>query len=306
MCGIHIAEALQIPYFRAFTMPWSPTRAYPHAFAVMNQKMGGNWNRYSYMVFDWAFWQSTAGQLNRFRTRVLGLPKTGFSELRTNEVPFLYNFSPSVVTPPLDFGAQIHITGYWFLDEEDSYDPPAGLLGFIRKAKADGKKLVYVGFGSITVDDPAEVTRAVSEAVQDADVRCILCKGWSDRLDKKDPSIPEIPLPDTIFPIKAAPHDWLFKQVDAAVHHGGAGTTGASLRAGVPTVVKPFFGDQHFFATRVSDLEVGIAMKVINSKALSMALKEATQEPRLALRAKALGERIRSVSSQETYMFIDC
>lgn len=296
MGGIHIAEALKIPYFRAFTMPWSPTRAYPHAFGVMNSKMGGKWNRYSYHVFDWAFWQSTAGQLNRFRTRTLGLPKTTFAALRTYEVPFLYNFSPSVVPPPLDFGPQIHITGYWFLDEGKVYTPPAALVAFIAKARADGKKLVYVGFGSVTVDDPTAVTRAVSEAVEDADVRCILCKGWSDRLDKKDASEPEIPLPDTIFPIKAAPHDWLFAQVDAAVHHGGAGTTGASLRAGKPTVIKPFFGDQHFFASRVDDLGVGIALKVINSKSLALALREATHEERMAKRAKAMGEKIRSVS----------
>lgn len=296
MAGVHIAEALQIPYFRAFTMPWSPTRAYPHAFAVTKSKLGGKWNHFSYRAFDFAFWQATAGQLNRFRTKVLDLPKTGFHALRTYEIPFLYNFSPSVVSPPLDFGPQIHITGYWFLDEGKEYKPPADLLAFIETARKEQKKLVYVGFGSVTVDDPAALTRAVTEAVQDADVRCILCKGWSDRLDKKDASVPEIPLPDSIFPIKAAPHDWLFKQVDAAVHHGGAGTTGASLRAGIPTVIKPFFGDQHFFASRVDDLGVGIALRVINNKTLALALREATQEQRLTRRAKDVGERIRSVS----------
>lgn len=296
MAGIHIAESLEIPYFRAFTMPWTRTRAFPHAFAVLNQRMGGNWNWYSYSMIEHGMWTFTGDLLNAFRIKTLGLSKTSLKQLRYNQVPFLYNFSPSVVAPPLDFGPQVHITGYWFLDEGKDYVPSRELLSFIKRAREDGKKLVYVGFGSITLEDPASLTRAISEAVLDADVRCILCKGWSDRLDRKDASEPEIPLHDSIFQIKAAPHDWLFCQVDAAAHHGGAGTTGASLRAGIPTLVKPFFGDQHFFATRVEDLGVGLTLRNINSKSLAQALVELTHDERIIRRAKALGEQIRSVS----------
>lgn len=296
MAGIHVAEALHIPYFRAFTMPWSATRAYPHAFFVMDKKMGGTWNYMTYQGFNLFFWQATAHQLNRFRVKTLGLPKTTLKQLRADEVPFLYNFSPSVVTPPMDFGAHIHLTGYWFLDEGNAWQPPADLVRFIKKSRTDKKKLVYIGFGSVVVDNPAAMTRAVTEAVQDADVRCIMCKGWSDRLDRKDASWPEVPLPDSIFSIKAAPHDWLFSQVDAAVHHGGAGTTGASLRAGIPTVIKPFFGDQKFFGSRVEDLGVGVCLKGINSRSLAQALTDATTDERMITRARRLGEKIRSVS----------
>ncbi|KAK5115172.1 hypothetical protein LTR85_009930 [Meristemomyces frigidus] len=293
MAGIHIAEALDIPYFRAFTMPWTRTRAYPHAFAVPNHKLGGAYNYVTYTMFDNLFWQVTAGQINRWRRKTLGLKPTSLEKLQPNKVPFLYNFSPSVVVPPLDFSDWVRVTGYWFLDEGDSFKPPDDLMSFITKARKDDMKLVYIGFGSVTVSDSRQLTQQVVDAVQKADVRCILSKGWSDRLDKADPNVVEVPLPPSVFQIRSAPHDWLFKQIDAAVHHGGAGTTGASLRAGVPTIIKPFFGDQFFFATRVEDLGVGVHMKKVTVNTLGRALWIATHDERMRTKARVLGEQIR-------------
>ena len=318
MAGIHIAEALGIPYFRAFSMPWTRTRAYPHAFAVPERKMGGAYNYITYVMFDNVFWTAIAGQVNRWRKKELGLRSTNLDKLHPNKVPFLYNFSPSVVVPPLDYSDWIRVTGYWFLDEGTDYTPPPELAAFIKKARQDKKKLVYIGFGSIVVSDPAALTRTVVDSVLKADVRCILSKGWSDRLGSSttttttatnttlggpapavaipDSTKPEIPLPPEIHQIKSAPHDWLFKQIDAAAHHGGAGTTGASLRAGLPTIIKPFFGDQFFFGSRVEDLGVGVCMKKLNVSVFSRALWEATNSERMVGRARVLGEAIRKVS----------
>ncbi|KAL8810162.1 MAG: hypothetical protein Q9200_002792 [Gallowayella weberi] len=298
MAGIHIAEALEIPYFRAFTMPWTRTRAYPHAFAVPDHKMGGAYNYITYVMFDNVFWKAIAGQVNRWRKKELGLRSTNLDKLQPNKVPFLYNFSPSVVVPPLDYSDWIRVTGYWFLDEASGWTPPDDLSKFIARARADGKKLVYIGFGSIVVSDPAALTKTVVESVLKADVRCILSKGWSDRLGAPDASKPEVPLPPEILQIASAPHDWLFKQIDAATHHGGAGTTGASLRAGLPTIVKPFFGDQFFFGSRIEDLGVGIYMKKLNVSVFSRALWEATHSERMIIKAKVLGEQIRKVRNR--------
>ncbi|MCJ1471426.1 Sterol 3-beta-glucosyltransferase [Lambiella insularis] len=300
MAGIHIAEALAIPYFRAFTMPWTRTRAYPHAFAVPEHKMGGAYNYITYVMFDNVFWTAIAGQVNRWRKKELGLRSTNLDKLHQNKVPFLYNFSPSVVVPPLDYSDWIRVTGYWFLDEASDWSPPKELTDFIESARKDGKKIVYIGFGSIVVSDPAALTKTVVESVVKADVRCILSKGWSDRLGNKDAALPEIPLPPEILQIKSAPHDWLFKQIDAAAHHGGAGTTGASLRAGLPTIIKPFFGDQFFFGSRVEDLGVGICLKKLNVSVLSRALWEATHSERMIVKAKVLGEQIRTEKGVET------
>ena len=296
MAGIHIAEALGIPYFRAFTMPWTRTRAYPHAFAVPEHKLGGAYNYITYVMFDNVFWKAIAGQVNRWRKKELGLRGTNLDKMQPNKVPFLYNFSPFVVVPPLDYSDWIRVTGYWFLDESPTWEPPQELTDFIKKARRDGKKIVYIGFGSIVVSDPAALTKTTIDSVLKADVRCILCKGWSDRLGSKDAAIPEMALPPEIHQIQSAPHDWLFKQIDAAAHHGGAGTTGASLRAGLPTIVKPFFGDQFFFGSRVEDLGVGICMKkLMNVSVFSRALWEVTHSERMIIKAKVLGEQIRKV-----------
>ena len=295
MAGIHIAEALGIPYFRAFSMPWTRTRAYPHAFAVPERKIGGAYNYFSYVMFDNVFWKAIAGQVNRWRKKELGLQGTNLDRLQPNKVPFLYSFSPHVVAPPLDYSDWVRVTGYWFLDEGSDWTPPKELTDFIAKARADGKKLVYIGFGSIVVSDPAALTKTVVESVLKADVRCILSKGWSDRLGDPSAVKAEVPLPPEIHQIKSAPHDWLFQQIDAAAHHGGAGTTGASLRAGLPTIIKPFFGDQFFFGSRIEDLGVGICMKRVNVSVFSRALWEAVNSERMILKARILGEEIRKV-----------
>ncbi|KAK4442693.1 sterol 3-beta-glucosyltransferase [Podospora aff. communis PSN243] len=313
MAGIHIAEALGVPYFRAFTMPWTRTRAYPHAFIMPGQKMGGAYNYVTYVMFDNVFWKAMAHQVNKWRNNTLDLPSTNLEKLQINKVPFLYNFSSYVVPPPLDYSDWIRVTGYWFLDEGgDKWQPPADLMAFIEKARKDDKKLVYVGFGSIIVPDPAKMTQEVIDAVLKADVRCILSKGWSDRLEpagadqeKGDAQeSPEPVLPPEIFQIKSAPHDWLFKQIDAAAHHGGSGTTGASLRAGIPTIIRPFFGDQFFFGTRVEDLGVGICLKKWGATSFARALWEATHNTRMILKAEVLGEQIRKENGVD--MAIQC
>lgn len=306
MAGIHIAEALYIPYFRAFTMPWTRTRAYPHAFMTADRNMGGFFNYLSYGLFDNTMWQLSSRQINKWRANFLHLPATSLDKMQPNKVPFVYNFSPSVVAPPIEYTDWINVSGYWFLDEGEGWTPPDDLREFIEQARADGKKLVYIGFGSIIVPDVAKMTQEVIDAVQKADVRAILSKGWSDRgtkTEKTDKGLeavtdglerPEEPeLPPEIFQIASAPHDWLFRQVDAAAHHGGSGTTGASLRAGIPTIVRPFFGDQFFYGLRVEHLGVGISMKKWGAISFARALWRATHDDRMISKAKVLGQSIR-------------
>ncbi|ODV85021.1 glycosyltransferase family 1 protein [[Candida] arabinofermentans NRRL YB-2248] len=292
ICGIHIAEKLQIPYFRAFTMPWTRTRAYPHAFMVPDQKLGGAYNYMTHVAFENGYWRGTSYQINKWRVETLGLRKTNLAAMKQSSVPFLYNMSPAVFPPSVDFAEWIHVTGYWFLNESNDYKPPKELTDFMQKARDDGKKLVYIGFGSIVVSNPAELTKAVCNAVVEADVRCIMNKGWSDRLGAK--SNVEIELPKEVYNAGSVPHDWLFPQLDATVHHGGSGTTGASLRFGLPTIIKPFFGDQKFYAGRVEDLGCGIGLKDLNYKSLAKALKEVTTNARIIEKARSIGTKIRS------------
>ncbi len=129
--------------------------------------------------------------------------------------------------------------GYWFL-ESPKWQPPPELVNFLNREP----KAIYIGFGSVTVPDPAGLTRIIIESVVKTGQRAVLVKGWG--------GIGNIEYPDNIFAIDSVPHDWLFPQLSAVVHHGGAGTVAAGLRAGLPTLVVPFFGDQFFWGHRVS------------------------------------------------------
>uniref|UniRef100_V5GF98 Sterol 3-beta-glucosyltransferase n=1 Tax=Kalmanozyma brasiliensis (strain GHG001) TaxID=1365824 RepID=V5GF98_KALBG len=299
IAGIHVAEALQVPYFRAFTMPWTRTRAYPHAFAVPNKKAGGNYNYMSYVIFDQMFWRASSFQINRWRKNLLGLKPTNFDKLEQHKVPFIYNFSPSLVPRPLDWFEWIHVTGFWFLDNPDNssskkWEPPADLVAFIRRARERKRKLVYIGWGSIVVPDAEAMTRCVLQAVQKSGVCAILSKGWSDRLSAKGSTAVDAAAAEDVFQVTSVPHDWLFPQIDAACHHGGAGTLGASLRAGLPTVVKPYFGDQFFWGQQIESLGVGSCVRQLTADGLAAALVMATTNTKQIERARKLGEQIRS------------
>lgn len=179
MAGVHIAEALKIPYFRAFTMPWTRTQAYPQAFMVPAFEMGPSFNYSTYVLFDNIMWKATSGQINRWRKKQLSLKATDVSTLSVNKVPFLYNFSSAVVPKPLDWHDDITITGYWTLENSDTeWTPPADLERFMAKAKEDGKALVYIvgshdatsltaqGFGSIVVPRANAMTKSIIRAVE--------------------------------------------------------------------------------------------------------------------------------------------
>ena len=127
MGGLHIAEALGIPYMRAFTMPWSRTRAYPHAFIVPDQKRGGSYNLFTHVMFETVFWKGISGQVNKWRVETLGIPRTNLARMRQTQIPFLYNMSPEIFPPSVDFPDWVKVTGYWFLNERSR-------LNFLRKS----------------------------------------------------------------------------------------------------------------------------------------------------------------------------
>lgn len=305
MVGAHIAESMQIPYYRAFTMPWTSTSEYPHAFAVPSQARGAMYNRMSYSLFDRLIWAGTSRFINNWRKNDLRLGPISYNALKAREHPFLYNFSEKVVAKPHDWKEWVHLTGYWVLNDSPKdveHIPieaqlPHGLESFIKTSRADNKKVVYIGFGSVIVPDPEEMTRVIAEAVKDAKVHAVVSGGWS----AKDTKVGAVGMKeqlkeysDRIFYVDSVPHRWLFNQIDAAVHHGGAGSTGASLRAGIPTIIRPFFGDQKFWAQRVEDLGVGTNLRDFNAKDLKEALQRATTDQDQITKAAELGVQLRS------------
>jgi sterol 3beta-glucosyltransferase len=299
MAGVHIAEALHIPYFRTFTMPWTKTREFPHAFLGPPVE-SPTFNAASYVLFDNVLWTATSSQVNRWRKHTLKISSTDMGHLAQSKIPFIYNFSQAVVPKPLDWGDATAVSGYWFLDNPElNWTPPRNLLDFISKARSDGKALVYIGFGSITVPNPKLVTERLVRAVLKSDVRAIISKGWSSRMSKAKGE-DDVALPKECFLLDRVPHDWLFPQLDAALHHGGAGTTGASLRAGIPTLIRPWFGDQFFWAARVQKLGAGLRVNSLHSTEVANALKKATTDRVMKEKAASIGERIRSEDGVRT------
>lgn len=302
MIGIHIAEALSLPYFRAFTMPWTRTRAYPQALINPDKKKDTNYNYLTYVMFDHLVWLAISNHVNHWRKHHLKLPPTDLDLMSQEDIPFLYCVSPSILVPPLDQPDWIHTCGYWNLkdkeNKEDKIDPE--LIKFIAKGKKLGKKLAYIGFGSIIVTDPDAMTATIADATKEADVYCVLARGWSGRSTKTKKKL-EVPKEtpkelqkDHIFDLESVSHQWLFPQMDVCVHHGGCGTTGASLGAGVPTIIKPFFGDQYFYGNRVEDLKCGVYLKRLTQTGLRDALLECVNNKKLIRQARIIGQQIQN------------
>ncbi|KAJ7095901.1 glycosyltransferase family 1 protein [Mycena belliarum] len=301
MSGVHIAEALNIPYFRTFTMPWTKTSEFPHAF-LSPPVEAPTFNCASYVLFSNVIWAATSGQINRWRRNTLKIGNTDMGHLAQSKIPFIYNFSQAVVPKPLDWGDATTVSGYWFLDNPEgaNWTPPPDLLEWMGKARKDGKPIVYIGFGSITIPHPNKMTARIVKAVLKSDVRAIISKGWSARMSKGNDKDPEVEMPPECYSLDKVPHDWLFPLIDACLHHGGAGTTGASLRAGIPTLIKPFFGDQFFWSSRVQKLGAGLKVTSMHASDLSEALIKATTSRIMKEKAAAVGERIRAEDGVHT------
>lgn len=248
---IHCAERLGIPLHLMFTFPYTPTQAFPHPLANIKKSNvdPGYTNFMSYPLVEMMTWQGLGDLVNNFRVKTLGLEPVSTlwapGSLYRLKVPYTYLWSPGLVPKPQDWGSEIDIAGFVFLDLASSFEPPAPLVKFLEA----GGPPIYIGFGSIVVDDPDKFTKMIFEATEKAGVRALVSRGWGGLGDDNTP--------DNIFMLENTPHDWLFPKVQAVVHHGGAGTTAIGLKCGKPTLIVPFFGDQQFWGARISEAKAG-------------------------------------------------
>jgi len=283
LTGRPIAEKLGVPYADAHLQPLGPpTAAFPGP--LMPQVpgwLGRPGRRMSHRITAVALRAMFGGATRQVRAE-LGLPSQPVPTTGTPSA--VYGFSPHVVPQPAEWGPRRRITGYWSLPASPKWVPPTDLVDFI----AAGPPPVCIGFGSMSSRDPDAVTELVLRAVRRARVRAVLLSGWGGLGDRGA---------DDVFVATEAPHDWLYPQMAAVVHHGGAGTTGAAFNAGVPAVVVPFAVDQPFWASRVAALGTGptpIPRKRLTDRNLGDALNAATTDPVLRRRAADLGAVIRS------------
>lgn len=287
--GYHIAEKLNIPAIMSLPLPfYTPTREFPVPF-FSNVQLGRWFNRFTYslMALPNAMY---GGMVNDFRKKTLGLPTirrfaNWLVRADGTPVPILYPYSQHVLPVPADFPPHVHVTGYWFLDHPAEWRPEPELVHFLEA----GAPPVYIGFGSMGARKGQQRAQIVLEALEKSGQRAVLVRGWG--------GLKAADLPPNVFMVESAPHDWLFPRVAAVVHHGGAGTTAAGLRAGKPSVICPFMADQPFWGKLVYRKGVGpkpIAQMSLTADALAEAITTTVQDETMRQRAAELGEQIRS------------
>lgn len=271
--GVPSIAALPVPLFRPtaqFASPLSPVRP-PRFLNRASWRLAGAVEApYRRMVRTW-------------RSEALGLagPTPSLAD-RVARDGVLHAWSPHLLPAPDDWPAEVAPLGFWTGPADEGWTPPPALAEFL----AAGEPPVYVGFGSMLAKDPDAFTRTVLDGLRRSGRRAVLATGWGAlRLGASTA---------TVHVLDQAPHDWLLPRTSMAVHHGGVGTVAAALRAGVPQVVKPFLGDQPFWARHVHEIGIGAPPLTgrLTADRLAAALDEAASKAGVAqdLAAEVRGE----------------
>ena len=288
--ALEIANRRGIPVAFAYLVPMSPTRAFPVFMLPFRFSLGAGYNYFTHTLVQRALWSGMGGPTtNRWRAR-LNLPAwRSEAEMvtyaRSLGAPALYGYSPNVIPKPSDWDDFQRVTGYWFLDAPPGWQPPADLLQLLES----GPPPVYVGFGSMSHQNPERQARLALRALELSGQRGLLLTGWG--------GLTRLSAPPNVFFVDDVPHAWLFPRMGAVVHHGGAGTTSAGLRAGVPNIITPFGGDQVAWADLTVKLGVGVpaaGAQRLTAQKLATAIHTAVNDSALRARAVALSEKIRA------------
>ncbi|MEH2082677.1 MAG: glycosyltransferase [Nostoc sp.] len=293
LLGYDIIEKLGVPCYAACIPPISPTNAFPHPAAPIELRLGGIYNRLTYFLFDKLLWRSVRQPINQWRQEVLKLTPIAWwlspvHRLHRQKLPFLYGYSPSLLPKPSEWPDWLHVTGYWFIDCPENWQPPVDLVDFI----AIGSPPVYVGVRGLTDLELKLVLSAIAQTGQ----RCIL--QVPGELNGENSLSEDFDLSDKVFKLSEwVPFDWLFPQMAALVHHGGAGTLAYGVRSGVPSISIPNGDDRFFWAHRVAELGLGpkpILPHQLSAQRLADAIRLATNDQSMQACAAAMGRKIQA------------
>jgi UDP:flavonoid glycosyltransferase YjiC (YdhE family) len=287
--GLGLARTLRVPLVQVYLQPVLPSSEVGSPLLPQFPlRLPGFLNHAQYAVAAQLLWQVLRPAIARSEHVLSGVSSVPLlaplKELRRADRTILLAYSRHLV-PQSGRQSNIVTTGFWALETAPGWKPATELSRFLEA----GPPPIYVGFGSMPLREPKQVARAVLAAVRSLGARVILDAGWST-MDPSD-------LRDDAIVVKNIPHDWLFERVAAVVHHGGAGTTAAALRAGRPSVVAPFILDQFFWAERLHALQVApraLPSERIGERRLAAALAQVTGDSGLRENARRLGQLMRS------------
>ncbi|MGW0824569.1 glycosyltransferase [Streptomyces sp. NPDC002845] len=282
--GHAVAEGLSLPSVGAYLQPIAPTREFAPPMTGA-RSFGPAVNRMAGHAVELAIERVFTETVRDVRTR-FGLPRTGPGAARRARErqawPVLHGFSALVVRRPRDWRAGLDVTGYWWPYHRATQLPPR-----LRDFLDAGPPPVFVGLGSATVPDAERLSARVVRALRAAGLRGVIQRGWGELRGEGD----------DMLTVGEVPHALLFPRTAAVVHHAGAGTTAAGLRAGVPAVPVPIQFDEGFWAARLVALGVApraLPMRELTTDTLATALRHATTAPTYAHRAHALADDLRT------------
>jgi hypothetical protein len=303
--GAHIAEGLRIPSMRAVVQPLAPTCEFPSALLPFRFSVLGIGNWLSHWVLTQATWLAWRLEINQARRTQFNLPPAHWLDPSLRPFPHqpltLNGFSEQVVPRPADWNEKQIITGYWrdsgirqfaaeIPDQQISpsrasrdHGDAVRLQSFIGQSP---QNTIAIGLGSPGTKDFVHILKIIREALAQSNARAVLTipSQYHGQIQSKD-----------ILPIEYAPHEWLYQRVRVAVHHGGAGTTAASLHAGIPTITLPLGIDQFFWSERVYKMGVGprpIPQRSLNTDQLAKAIQQALWDESMREKAKRLSEAL--------------
>lgn len=311
-----IAEALQIPVVTLDLQINHPTSKYP-LFTMEMGKVPAFLNRSLYRLKALIYPKTISSKFDMMRD-ICGLPRDRYSngtrlKIWPHDLPQLCAVSPSLCPQPADWPRHKHMGGWLIKPSDDTYTPPEGLPDFLTH------KPVYIGFGSMKGNP--EFCKSLStlaiKALHEAGVKGVLLGGWAGLTrDSLDTSTQEGArlfdwAQQNVFEVQSVPHDWLFPHCRAVVHHGGAGTLAAGVRAGCPTIVCAMQGDQPFHGSLVQTRGLGrylgmVGSAKVTSASIAAGIREVISDEAFAITAKALGEQARREDGAKNALeFID-
>jgi len=284
--GFFAAEKMGIPSVLATPFPLNKTKEQTSVILYGKVPSKPGINSFSFSILQNMLWMASDASLKPFWKGKFGhLPAhygCPFERHIDRRHPAIVSCSSYIFARPTDWNENIHQNGYWFLEEQNEYIPPTELVDFLNK----GEKPIYIGFGSMVIGEETEkVLKIIIEGLAITGNRAII--SWMGKLQN---------IPETIFTVENIPHSWLFSKVSAVCHHGGAGTSAAGFKAGIPSIIFPFALDQYAWAQKAYDLGIGpkpIPIKKLTSEKFAESIRYAMQE-KVISNAKELAKNIAS------------
>jgi UDP:flavonoid glycosyltransferase YjiC (YdhE family) len=282
-----VAERQGIRCLAAYALPETPTRTFVLPWYARATQESAAWIAASYRLDSVVRRHLRHRARNWFRRRI-GLAPLGRRAARRWPDPsvpaLLYGFSETVLPRPTEWPPHVHVTGFWHDSTATGWTPPARLAQFLES----GPPPLTIGFGSMLPHDSAATLAVLTDALERTGTRAVILSGFANLGGRASDG-------DRVLIVDHAPHDWLFPRAAAALHHGGAGTCAAALRAGIPSIVVPFAFDQLFWGRRLAELGVApspIAIGEMRPASIARAIETATNGCGMRERAQRISTQL--------------